>query len=147
MMARYCSRTLSQFCSRARGCTYPNFASIDHRQPIAVGVEVRFNAALEDPSFGVTIRNNAGATVFATTTEYVFGPTGSFAAGESTVVRLRFETWFTTSGYTVTPTVVRAGLGSDTIDLRADLATIIVHGGRFTTGVVDLPHEFEIQRG
>jgi hypothetical protein len=37
-------------------------------------------------------------------------------------------------------------MGSDTIDLRADLATIIIHGGRFTTGVVDLPHEFQIER-
>jgi hypothetical protein len=46
----------------------------------------------------------------------------------------------------VTPTVVRAGLGSDTIDLRADLAAIVVHGGSYTTGVVDVPHEFEIER-
>ena len=121
-------------------------ASIDHRQPIAVGVEVRFNAALEDPSFGVTIRNNAGATVFATTTEWAIGPTGRFAAGELVTVRLRLENWFTPASYTVTPSIARAGMGSDTIDLRADLATIIVHGGRFTTGVVDLPHEFEITR-
>ena len=121
--------------------------AIAHRAPCTIGIEVRFNAALEDPVFGVTLRNTSGATVFATTTEYAYGPTGHFASGETTVVRLRFETWFTTSGYTVTPTVVRAGMGSDTIDLRADLAAIVVHGGRFTTGVVDVPHEFEVERG
>ena len=120
--------------------------SIPHREAIAVGVEVRVNAALDDPSFGVTIRNNAGATVFATTTEWAFGPTGHFAAGELATVRLRLENWFTPASYTVTPSIARVGMGSDTIDLRADLASLIVHGGRFTTGVVDLPHEFEIER-
>jgi ABC-type polysaccharide/polyol phosphate transport system ATPase subunit len=122
-------------------------ASIPDREAIAVGVQVRFNAALDDPSFGVTIRNNAGATVFATTTEWTYGPTGHFSPGELVTVRLRLENWFTPASYTVTPSIARVGMGSDTIDLRADLATVIVHGGRFTTGVVDLPHAFEIERG
>jgi ABC-type polysaccharide/polyol phosphate transport system ATPase subunit len=121
-------------------------SAVAHREPCTIAFEVRFNAALENPVFGAALRNTGGATVFATSTEYVFGPTGRFATGDTIVVRLRFETWFTTSGYTVTPTVVRAGLGSDTIDLRADLAAIVVHGGSFTTGVVDVPHEFEIER-
>jgi ABC-type polysaccharide/polyol phosphate transport system ATPase subunit len=121
-------------------------SAVAHREPCTIAFEVHFNAALENPVFGAALRNTGGATVFATSTEYVYGPTGRFAAGDTIVVRLRFETWFTTSGYTVTPTVVRAGLGSDTIDLRADLAAIVVHGGAFTTGVVDVPHEFEIER-
>jgi ABC-type polysaccharide/polyol phosphate transport system ATPase subunit len=121
-------------------------AAVAHRDPCTVAIEVRFNAPLENPVFGAALRNAAGATVFATTTEHGHGPTGRFAAGESTVVRLRFETWFTTSNYTLTATVVRAGMGSDTIDLRADVAAIVVHGGAFTTGVVDVPHEFEIER-
>ncbi|MGA3361530.1 MAG: ABC transporter ATP-binding protein [Solirubrobacteraceae bacterium] len=121
-------------------------AAISHREALAVGVQVRFNAALDDPSFGVTIRNNAGATVFATTTEWSYGPTGHFDAGELVSVKLALENWFTPASYTVTPSIARAGMGSDTIDLRADLATIIIHGGRFTTGVVDLPHEFQIER-
>ena len=121
-------------------------SAVAHREPCTIAFEVRFNAPLDNPVFGVALRNTGGATVFATTTEYVYGPTGRFAAGETTVVRLRFDTWFTTSGYTVTPTVVRAGLGSDTIDLRPDMAAIVVHGGKFTTGVVDVPHEFELER-
>ena len=59
------------------------------------------------------------------------------------IVRLRFETWFTQTRYTLTPSVARSGMGSDTIDLRADLASVVVHGGNWTTGVVDLPHEFD----
>jgi ABC-type polysaccharide/polyol phosphate transport system ATPase subunit len=121
-------------------------ASIGHREPCAVGVQVRFNAPLDDPSFGITIRNTAGATVFATTTEWAYGPSGHFAAGEVTTLRVKLENWFTPSSYTVTPSIARAGMGSDTIDLRADLATMVVHGGHFTTGVVDLPHEFVFER-
>ncbi len=121
-------------------------AAIAHREPLTVGIEVRFNAALDDPSFGFTVRNNAGATVFATTSEFAYGPSGHFAAGEVVTVRVRLENWFTPSSYTITASIARAGMGSDTIDLRADLATLVVHGGRFTTGVVDLPHEFEIVR-
>jgi hypothetical protein len=109
-------------------------------------MEVHFNAALDDPIFGITIRNDVGGTVFATTTAFDEVPTGHFASGERVVVRLRFEAWFTPTSYTLTPSIARAGTGSDAIDLRPDLATIIVHGGHFTTGVVDVPHSFAVER-
>jgi ABC-type polysaccharide/polyol phosphate transport system ATPase subunit len=121
-------------------------AAIAHRETCVACFEVRFNAPLEDPIFGATLRNDVGATVFATTTALDLGPTGHFDAGETVIVRLRFETWFTQTRYTLTPSVARAGMGADAIDLRADLASVVVHGGNFTTGVVDLPHEFAIER-
>ncbi len=121
-------------------------AAVAHREQCTAAIEVRFNEAIEDPIFGATLRNDVGATVFATTTALDVGPTGRFAAGDVAIVRLRFETWFTQTRYTLTPSIARAGMGSDTIDLRADLASVIVHGGNFTTGVVDLPHSFEIER-
>jgi hypothetical protein len=37
-------------------------------------------------------------------------------------------------------------MGADAIDLRNDIASLVVHGGHFTTGVVDFPHEFAIER-
>jgi ABC-type polysaccharide/polyol phosphate transport system ATPase subunit len=121
-------------------------AAVAHRDTCIAVIEVRFNAPLDDPIFGATLRNDVGATVFATTTALDVGPTGHFAPGETAIVRLRFETWFTQTRYTLTPSIARAGMGADTIDLRADLASVIVHGGNFTTGVVDLPHSFEIER-
>jgi ABC-type polysaccharide/polyol phosphate transport system ATPase subunit len=120
--------------------------AIAHRESCIACVEVHFTAPLDDPIFGATLRNDVGATVFATTTAFDHGPTGHFGAGETVVVRLRFETWFTQTRYTLTPSVAREGMGADTIDLRADLASLVVHGGHFTTGVVDLPHEFTIER-
>jgi ABC-type polysaccharide/polyol phosphate transport system ATPase subunit len=121
-------------------------AGIGHREECFACVEVRFNADLDDPIFGVTLRNDVGATVFATTTAFEHGPTGHFESGETVVVRLRFETWLTRTSYTVTPSVARAGMGSDAIDVRPDIASLVIHGGQFTTGVVDLPHQFAIAR-
>src|SRR5665213_1133320 len=120
--------------------------TIAHREPCVACVEIHFNDTLEEPIFGATLRNDVGATVFASTTAFDEVSTGTFSAGETIVVRLRFEMWFTPTSYTLTPSIARAGMGADAIDLRADLATIIVHGGHFTTGVVDLPHEFQVER-
>jgi len=120
--------------------------AVGFRETAVACMEVRFNAALVEPIFGVTLRNDVGGTVFATTTAFDETATGRFDAGDRLVVRLRFETWFTPTSYTLTPSVARAGTGSDAIDLRPDLATIVVHGGHFTTGVVDVPHVFALDR-
>jgi ABC-type polysaccharide/polyol phosphate transport system ATPase subunit len=121
-------------------------AAIGFRESAVACAEVRFNAPVDEPIFGVTLRNDVGATVFATTTVFDQVATGRFQAGETVVVRLRFETWFTPTSYTLTPSIARAGTGADAIDLRPDLASIVVHGGHFTTGVVDVPHSFELER-
>jgi ABC-2 type transport system ATP-binding protein len=118
--------------------------SLAHRDQGFACFEVHFNTQLEDPIFGVTLRNDVGATVFATTTTYEYGDTGAFPAGTSAIVRLRFDAWLTRTSYTLTPSIARAGTGADAIDVRPDLAALVIHGGQFTTGVVDLPHAFEI---
>src|SRR5205807_4529054 len=43
-------------------------ASAAHGDPCVACIEVRFEQPLEHPVFGITIRNDAGSTVFATTT-------------------------------------------------------------------------------
>jgi hypothetical protein len=37
-------------------------------------------------------------------------------------------------------------MGADVIDLREDLAAIVVHGTRVTGGLADLPHELTVER-
>jgi ABC-type polysaccharide/polyol phosphate transport system ATPase subunit len=121
-------------------------AAVEHGDPCCACLEVRFDEPLLDPIFGVTLRNDVGHTVFATTTALDHGPTGSFAAGETAIVRMRFENWLTPSRYSLTPSVALNGRGDNAIDLREDLATLLVHGGHFTGGVANFPHGFEVQR-
>jgi ABC-type polysaccharide/polyol phosphate transport system ATPase subunit len=120
---------------------------LDHGAPIQACFEARFAQAIEDPVFGFTLRNDVGSTIFATTTDLEGGRTGSFRAGERTIVRLRFDNLLVASEYRLTPSIARPGLGADALDLRVDLATIHIHGGHFTGGVVNVPHTFEVRRG
>jgi ABC-type polysaccharide/polyol phosphate transport system ATPase subunit len=109
-------------------------------------IEVRFNETVEDPVFGATLRNEWGATVFATTTAIGHGPTGRFTAGQVAVVRLWFENWLADSGYTLSPSVAPSEDAAPAFDLREDAASIVIHGGPLTGGVAHLPHEFEVLR-
>ncbi|HEX3691739.1 MAG TPA: ABC transporter ATP-binding protein [Solirubrobacteraceae bacterium] len=119
-------------------------AAVAHGEPCCACLEVHFNEMLTDPIFGITLRNDVGHTVFATTTALDHGPTGTFRADENAVVRMRFENWLTPSRYSLTPSVAQNGRGDNAIDLREDVATLLVHGGHFTGGVANFPHGFEI---
>ena len=47
----------------------------------------------------------------------------------------------------MSPSVARAGRGGATsLDLREDLAALVVHGTRVTGGIADVPHDFEVER-
>jgi hypothetical protein len=124
-------------------------AELEYGQPCRVCVEVGFTDDLTDPIVGVTLRNEYGATVFATSTAQEYGPTGDFRAGTSAVIRLQFDNWLTANGYNVTPSIALATPGSphlDLIDAREDAASLLIRGGPFTGGVIHLPHAFEIDR-
>ena len=119
--------------------------AVGQREPVRVCMEVEFHEAVEDPVFAVTLRNEVRQTIFATSTEYDQPASGSFAAAARAVVRVDFDNWLSPSHYTATPSVARAG-GADVYDVREDLASLVVHGARFSGGVADLPHRIEIER-
>jgi len=119
--------------------------AVAQRDPVRICIEVWFHDTVENPVFAVALRNEPRHTIFATSTEYEQPATGRFAAGERTVVRIDFENWLAPSHYTATPSVARAG-GADVFDVREDLASLMVHGARFTGGVADLPHRIEIEQ-
>jgi hypothetical protein len=121
-------------------------AAIAAGEPIRACMEVKFTERVQDPIFGFTLRNEVGSTVFATTTDQDHADTGSFGAGQTMIVSLSFENWLTPSRYNLTPSVARQGTGAHALDLREDIASVVVHGGTFTGGVVNLPHSFEIRR-
>ena len=119
---------------------------LGHGEVCRMCLEARFNEAVEDPVFGFTLRNEVGTAIFAATTDLLHGPTGSFAPEDRVVVRLEFHNWLVAGTYSVTPSIARPGLGADALDLRADLAQLIVHGWFYTGGVTNLPHTFEVTR-
>ncbi len=119
-------------------------AELEYGERCCVAIEVRFNETIVDPIFGVTLRNAAGMTMFATTTAHSMGSTGEFTVGQEVVTRLRFDNWLANSRYSLTPSVARHGFGADAYDLREDIASLMVHGAPSTGAVVQFPHTFEI---
>jgi ABC-type polysaccharide/polyol phosphate transport system ATPase subunit len=119
---------------------------IEQGTPVAVAMDVRFHTAIDDPIFAVSVRNEPRHTVFATSTDWSGGATGAFAAGEEVRVRIAFENWLAPSRYSATPSVARPGAGADALDLREDLASLMVHGTRVTGGIADVPHTVEVTR-
>jgi ABC-2 type transport system ATP-binding protein len=115
------------------------------RKPLRACMEIEFRAAVEDPVFAISLRNSLGHTIFATSTEHEHERTGTFAAGERTVMRIEFENWLATDQYTLTPSVARAG-GADVFDVREDIASLAIHGLERPAGIVDLPHRIVIDR-
>jgi hypothetical protein len=105
-----------------------------------------FNERTENPVFGVTVRNEAGQTVFATTTQWRLPQTGVFEAGESVTVRVQLDAWFGPGRYRASPSVAREGSGRDTLDLREDMASVILSSTQPSGGLIDPPHRFEIER-
>jgi ABC-type polysaccharide/polyol phosphate transport system ATPase subunit len=119
-------------------------ADLPYGEPCEVCMEVSFHEEVTDPIFGMTLRNQVGHTVFATSTEHGYGRTGRFQPFQTCTIRLRFENCLAASKYALTPSVARTGTGADALDLREDMASLMIHGGVFTGGVVNLPHSFEV---
>jgi ABC-type polysaccharide/polyol phosphate transport system ATPase subunit len=115
-------------------------------QACTICMDVEFHGAVDAPVFAFHLRNEPRHIVFATSSDWYGEPVGSFAAGERACVRARLNNWFAPNRYTVSPSVARAGTGASLLDLREDLASIVVHGTRVTGGLADLPHELTVER-
>lgn len=112
---------------------------------LEVVIELRFNDVIENPIVGLSLRNDTAHTVFATTTQWNAEELGRFEAGDSAVARVKVPAWFAPSRYRATPSVAKPG-GAETIDLREDVASVIVHATHDSGGIIDPPHTFEVER-
>ena len=127
----------------SRGAPAPDIAQ---GEPLEVIWEVRFFDEVLDPVFALSLRNDAGHTIFTTSTAWREQHTGRFQAGELVRVRATFDAWLAPSRYRATPSVARAGSGASMLDLREDLASVVLHATRVTGGVIDPPHTLDVER-
>ena len=118
--------------------------TIPQGEPLTACVAVAFGGALDDPVVDLAVRDGFHRTVFATSSRWANGPTGSFKAGDAAVVRVRFENPLAPGYYSLNPAVTRDAGGL--IDARPGAADLDVHGPRRTGSIVDLPHEFTVER-
>jgi ABC-type polysaccharide/polyol phosphate transport system ATPase subunit len=116
-------------------------------EQMRVRFEIDVHERIEDPVFAVTLRNEAHHTILVERTDWRHGSTGVFEAGEKAFVTFQFDNYLAPSRYTASPSVARGGTGEAFLDVREDLASIVVSNvGERTGGVVDLPHQVEIGR-
>jgi ABC-type polysaccharide/polyol phosphate transport system ATPase subunit len=109
-----------------------------------IAVAVRFHADVDSPVVGVTLRNEIGHTYFVASTDFTGVDLGRRRAGDELIVRFSLDTPFATSQYLLSPAIVRAGAGADTIDLREDLTAVYIHSTNITGGLVELPYDVEV---
>jgi hypothetical protein len=121
-------------------------SSIAQGESLRLCLEAAFHAPVEHPLFALHLRNEVRHVIFATSTDLHQGPTGSFGSGDTATVRVEMPNWLAPGRYDLTPTIARQGGGADVLDLREDLARIIVHGTRRSGGVVEIPHTLELDR-
>jgi ABC-type polysaccharide/polyol phosphate transport system ATPase subunit len=105
------------------------------------------NRAMEEPVFVLQLRAEDGTLIFATSTELHGTHTGRFGPGDHATVHVTIENAFAPGSYTVTPAVAVSGEAGNLLDIRENLERLVVHGTRYSGGIVDLPHEIEVSRG
>jgi ABC-type polysaccharide/polyol phosphate transport system ATPase subunit len=118
----------------------------EHGAPCTVAMRVAFRERVERPQFGVVISDEWYRPVFAATTAWRHRDTGTFEAGEQVEARLDLENLLAAGSYLVSPEVTYDSTPRQVIDHREQGARLQVSGGRHGAGIVDLPHEFALQR-
>ena len=119
--------------------------AIAQREPFSLCTQVAFHQDQQDPVFTFRLINESRQIASASRTDWEHGPSGHFAAGQRTLIRMRLTNLLAPGRYTFSPGVARAGFGNDALDVRDDYTSFIVHGVKITGGQADLPYELDIE--
>jgi ABC-type polysaccharide/polyol phosphate transport system ATPase subunit len=121
-------------------------SEVPHGESFEIVFDTLFNERVEDPAFDISLRNDVGQGVLATSTQRSIPKTGVFEPGETVTVRLHLDAWFGPARYQVNASVARQGSGADHLDLRLNVTSFVLHSTRGTDAILDPPHQFEIDR-
>jgi ABC-type polysaccharide/polyol phosphate transport system ATPase subunit len=119
-------------------------AMLHQGQPCVFTAQVRFERAAEDPVFAVTFVNADRQNVFVANTAAAGVATGRFDAGDTAEFQVSFENSLAPGRYWVS-TVLAHQAGAQ-MDRWEHMLSFVVGGSRAAGGVVDLPHEFRVER-
>jgi hypothetical protein len=112
---------------------------------LEVRMDIEFLADVDDPVISFSLQSENGQYVFVASTDTSQVVTGHFAAGTIAAVRLQFQNQLGPGRYQLFATIARYGTGADVFDAHVS-SSIIVLANRPGGGMVDLPHEFQIER-
>jgi ABC-type polysaccharide/polyol phosphate transport system ATPase subunit len=108
-------------------------------------IEVEFLKPVETPLFVLSFRNETRQLVFVAHSAGK-AVTGPFDAGERATVRFAFENFLAPGRYSLTPEMAVWDPDHRLIDVRDDVASLIVEAPNRSGGVADLPTNVEIER-
>jgi ABC-type polysaccharide/polyol phosphate transport system ATPase subunit len=119
--------------------------SSDQGAILEVAMDIAFMTDVDDPVISFSLQSENGHYVFIASTDTSQVVTGHFESGTTATVRLRFENRLSPGRYQLFATVARHGTGADVFDAHVSSSIIVLaeHPGG---GMVDLPHDFEIER-
>ena len=113
-------------------------------RPCAFRASVRFESAVDDPSFAVAFVNPQRQNVFVASSATAGERSGCFAAGETAEFAVSFENALAPGRYAVSTQVSRPD--AEIVDRWEGIFTFVVTGARAGGGLVDLAHDFAVER-
>ena len=117
---------------------------LESGQPASFAARVRFDGPVEDPEFTVILRNSGDLMMFAATSYWTSAETGSFAAGDEAVMRVRFENILAPDRYRATIGIALPGGKSEWVLRKENVSEVQVTSVRRSGALVDIPYEVEL---
>jgi ABC-type polysaccharide/polyol phosphate transport system ATPase subunit len=114
-------------------------------RPCTVRTRVRFNEKIESPAIAILFENEAHHPLFSTSTDWLHGDEPVYQQGDEVVFSVRFENPFAPGRLFASPVVVYADR-SNVLDRRPRLGSVMVTGIHAAGGLVDIPHDVELER-
>jgi ABC-2 type transport system ATP-binding protein len=105
---------------------------------------VQFDRGVEDPSFAVAFVNPQRQNVFVASSSTTGERSGPFQAGETAEFGVTFDNALAPGRYAVSTLVARPD--AEIVDRWEGIFTFVVTGSRPAGGMVDLAHDFAVER-
>jgi hypothetical protein len=113
---------------------------------MALCAEFRFHAPIEKPLLGFHLRNEAHHAIVIATNVGEGVDAGAFEPGDRLVARSHVPGILAPGRYDLTPTISSDHSGIHVLDLRENLASIMLHGQRRTGAVLEMSSPFTLER-